>query len=110
MNNLNPRETLKETSQKHPLDQRGYYYLSDYAKTIKYLMTKWKENEGNKIDSLYFLELKLNDFIKNDLEEIYKIKDLKKSTHVLNQTERNLMNIRSEFINMFDNYYKEILT
>lgn len=112
MNNLNPRETLKKTSQNYPLDQRGYSYLSNYATTIKYLMTKWKENEGKRIDNLYFLELKLDDFIKDDLRELYRVKtkNLKSSRNVLNQTERKLMNIRSEFLTMFDNYYKEILT
>lgn len=112
MNILNPRETLKETSQKYPFDQRGYSYLSDYAQTIKYLMTKWKENEGKRIDNLYFLELKLDDFIADDLPELYRVKtkNLKSSRNVLNQTERKLMNIRSEFLAMFDNYYKEILT
>ncbi|WP_353099658.1 hypothetical protein [Myroides odoratus] len=109
MINLHPKEKLKEISKQYPADQRGYSYLSHYANTLKYLITRWKESEDNRIDRLYFLELKLDDFIDDDLPELNRVqqKNLKKSRQVISLTNSKLMKIAGDFLNMFDEYYKD---
>ena len=108
MSSLNPKEELKKISKEYPSDQRGYSYLSHYAQTIKYLMTKWKESEADSINKLYSLELKLDDFIEDSLDELQRVQEnnIMKSREVLNKTHRELMEIKGEFLNMFNEYYQ----
>lgn len=100
MERINPKEYLKAYVDEYRNEPKGYYYISGYANKLLFLIEKL----SNDVNNLYFVKLRLEDFINDDLEDLLRSDSKSRSYKVkLNSAVNNLSDIKSNFFKRIEN-------
>lgn len=100
MEKINPKVYLKAYVDEYRNEPKGYYYISGYANKLLFLIEKLSNDEIN----LYFVKLRLEDFINDVLEDLSRSNPKSKNYKVkLNSALNGLSDIKSDFFRRIEN-------